>query len=192
MRYAVLFVALPLVGQSIPAASIYQGALGQGIVYIQPAAGAAIVNDKSATNIKNVLLDLAGQTAVQGALATLTGVIKATKPITAGLLFGDGFVEVGKKLLSQTAPQGTAALSPVLMMNGTMSPGDEATIYASQFQAVTPKQFRAQKATVNPVTLTIKGCPVTFTPQGTQLVQLAAGSRIKNFIPVDVIVGFPQ
>jgi hypothetical protein len=199
------WLALPVLAQTpsitIPGGLIYQSAAQAGLVYITPTAATAIVVQKAGLNWKSIGLQVLTDGSIAAVAGGLSGVVSISKPILTGLAVGHGFVDqVVAPILGEAAPSGLSNFPPVLAMNGSVAVTSgvcaEATIFASQFKTatgttVTAKAMLKKKATAAPIaapiTLSIMGATVSFTPQTETVLKNAAGSNIKQFIPVDVL-----
>lgn len=201
MRFLILIVAaiLPVAAQtpSISATAIYQKAVAEGIVYIQPTACTAIINQRAATNWKTLGVQLATNASIGTVIAKATSELNMNNAWTLAATgaFALGEYTLGK--LQNSVPEGTAALSPLLNTGATVQPGSEWTVCASQFQGVAgPALLKRLKAARNraaapllTVSTTIQGYLVTYTAQGVQTMILATGSKVKGLIAIDVMIG---
>jgi len=185
--------------QFIPAPAVYQAGLANGVIYIAPPVGTAIINQHVSENWKTVLAQIGGDTSIAGAVFGIAGTVSMTKQWELALTAAhEGFV-LAQKWLQNTAPSGTSQISPVLQMNGAVGNGSENTIFASSFMGADFKTVkRALKsrrlAASTPLTVSteIKGLRVSYTAQGVQTQLIAAGAKIKDFIIVDVLVSDPS
>lgn len=193
-------LAFPLVAQtvtqppSISAVALYQAAAQNGIAYIPPVSGQAIINEKSSLNWKNVVLGGASNATIGTAVAGMSKVITLSNPVIIGLTVAYvAYVTWVAPLLSKAAPNPND-IPPVLQIGSSMSSGSENSIYASSVGGVPASTMvkMAKKGTrLAPISTFINGMLVTYQVQGIQVMKNAAGGKIKQFIIVDVLVGTP-
>jgi hypothetical protein len=200
------WMAAPAVAQTttaitIPGGLVYQTGAQFGLDSIMPSAATAIIQQKVGLNWKTIGVRVLTDGSIGVLSAGLGGIISISKPILTGLAVGHGFIDTEvTPILSAAAPSGLANLAPVLQVTGSLvvTPGTcaEATIFVSQFptptvpvsaRAMLSRATKAASALPSPITVSIMGANVTFTPQTVTVLKNAAGTNIKQFIPVDVL-----
>lgn len=191
-----LILTLTLSAQtlSISGGAVYQTALSNGIQYISPSSGQAILNQKAGLNWKNIILEAAGIGSIAAVTSGLSGLVAISKPVLAGLAVGHVVYDQFGQPLLQTAAPNPGAISPVLQVNSTLSPTltscIENSIFASAVEGQAVKKMKKGMLLRN-YNNSVGGLSVTFAPQGVQVLKNAAGSTIKQFIVVDVLVCIP-
>jgi hypothetical protein len=165
----------------IPAGIIYQAAVESGMGYVNPITGQAIVNQKSALNLKSFLAHAATDGSIGVLTAGLGGLIHMGTALEAGLAGGHVFADKEITPLLAVAAPNPNDLPPVLQMTASMSPTAAAcaenTIYAPRAKSLGP--------------VMINGYAVTFSYQGEQVLRHVDGRRLKQFQAVDVVACVP-
>lgn len=182
--------ACDLRAQTIPAGAVYQAAAANGIEYISPTAGTAIINQKSALNWKSVGVGILTDGSIGVLSAGLGGLITIPAKALAGLAVGHAFVDdVVQPILTTAAPSGLSNIAPVLLITGTVAVTPAACVENSMFAT----RFVSTAAPVKkgpmsaPVMAIIDGATFTFTPQGVQVLKNATGNAVRQFMVVDVL-----
>ncbi len=176
----------------VPAGLIYQAAAQQGIDYITPLAGQAIINTKAALNWRNVIIGLVSDGSIGVLTAGVSGVIHMSMALETALAAGHGYYDYAvRPLLANGAPN-PGDIPPVLQMTGTVAPTATACTDNSMY-AVSTTMAAKKKLKVSPprATALIGGLSVTFTAQGVQVLRNISGGVISQFQVYDVVACVP-
>lgn len=185
---ALLFAQTPVV----PAGLIYQAAAQQGIDYISPISGQAIINQAAALNWKTILGSVLADGSIGILTAGLSGVISIAKPIEVGLAVGHAYYDHTIQPILAAGSPNPGNIPPVLQLTDSVAPTatncTENSMFAVSAQMAAKKKMAKSPARANAL---IGGLSVTFTAQGVQVLKNISGKVITAFQVFDVVACVP-
>lgn len=188
MRLALLILAASFASAqpSAPGGLVYQALLQNGVSYISPSAGQAILSQKAGLNWKT----LGSQILVDGSLGVLSGglagVINIGTTAETGLAAFHLFAD--KKIAPILALAGSHpdSIPPVLQVGQSMAPTVTGCAENSIYAVFNPKAPPRIPAAI------INGLVVSFSAQGAAVLRNAGGQLIRSFQIIDVLACLPD
>jgi len=199
MKLALIVGLAPvLAAQSVPAGLLYQAASENGIQYISPSAGQAIIDTRSGLNWHNIAGEILSDGSIGVLIGGLSGAVAMSTAIEVGLATGHTFYDhTVAPIIAKGAPN-PGSVPPVLPLNGTVAPSTNACTENSMYAVWAGGSWKAAKklrkqgvqaARVGPIN--VGGLLVTFVPQGVDVLKNISGQRIKAFQVIDVVACLP-
>lgn len=184
MKLALLsaFIALPILAQTIPNGAVYQAAAANGINYVSPAAGAAVLAEKAGTNWKTIISNGILDGTMGAAFGSVSGVFHIGKSVTEAVLVAHQLWDsYGQAVVKTAAPNPNGIISSLLPIGGTTTISPTACVDS---YILTSKVLKGNA----PVSAVVAGVSVTFSPQGVAVLVNTAGSKIRGLTVVDALL----